>query len=107
MFAQFWVEGMSTKLDKIIMAANIYAKKGDFEKAISLYNPAQYGGGFPTFRGYATYQLSNWYEQIGDRENALLKSNLFLESYKNCDEKYRPWVEEVKARKERLISQLN
>ena len=107
MFSLFWAEGMATRLDKTIMAANIYAGKGDYEKAISLYNPSQLGPGLPTFRGYATYQLSNWYEQIGDRENALLKSNLFLESYKNCDEKYRPWVEEVKARKERLNALMN
>ena len=107
MFAPFWIEGMSSRLDKTIMAANIYANRGDYEKAISLYNPAQYGGGFPTFRGYANYQLSNWYEQIGDRENALIKSNLFLDSYKNCDEKYRPWVDEVKARRDRIIAQMN
>ncbi|NND79495.1 MAG: hypothetical protein HKN53_06330, partial [Maribacter sp.] len=107
MFSLFWAEGMATRLDKTIMAANIYAGKGDYEKAISMYNPSQLGPGLPTFRGYATYQLSNWYEQIGDSENALIKSNLFLESYKNCDEKYKPWVEEVKARKERLIAKMN
>jgi tetratricopeptide (TPR) repeat protein len=107
MFAPFWIEGMASRFDKTIMAANIYANKGDYEKAISLYNPAQYGAGFPTFRGYATYQLSNWFEQIGDRENALIKCNFFLDSYKNCDEKYRPLVEEVKDRRDRLIARMN
>jgi tetratricopeptide (TPR) repeat protein len=107
MFAPFWIESMASRLDKTIMAANVYANKGEYEKAISLYNPSQYGAGIPTFRGYAAYQLSNWYEQIGDRKNALIKSNLFIESYKNCDEKYQPWVAEVKARRERLISRMN
>jgi len=107
MFAPFWIEGMASRFDKTIMAANIYANKGDFEKAISLYGPSQYGVGTPTFWGYASYQLSNWYEQIGDRENALIKCNFFLESYKDCDEKYKPWVEEVQARRDRLISLMN
>jgi tetratricopeptide (TPR) repeat protein len=106
-FSVHWLERFSSRFDKTIMAANIYANKGDFEKAVSFYNPHQYTGGSSTFRGYATYQLSNWYEQIGDRENALTKSNLFLESYKNCDKKYQPWVEEVKARRDRLISRMN
>jgi class 3 adenylate cyclase/tetratricopeptide (TPR) repeat protein len=102
-----WIERWSSRFDKTIMAANIYANKGDFEKAISFYNPHQYMGGSSIFRGYSTYQLSNWYEQIGDANNSLTKCNLFLESYKDCDEKYQPWVEEVKVRKERLISQMN
>ncbi|MDH3652061.1 MAG: adenylate/guanylate cyclase domain-containing protein, partial [Saprospiraceae bacterium] len=106
-FSVHWIERFSSRFDKTIMAANIYANKGDFEKAISFYNPHQYMGGSSTFRGYATYQLSNWYEQIGDVNNSLTKCNLFLESYKNCDEKYQPWVEEVKARRERLISRMN
>jgi tetratricopeptide (TPR) repeat protein len=69
MFAPFWIEGMASRFDKTIMAANIFTKKGNYEKAISLYNPAQYGAGFPTFRGYATYQLSNWYKQIENQIN--------------------------------------
>ena len=42
-----------------------------------------------------------------DLKTALTKSNLFLESYKNCDEKYKPWVEEVRKRRDRLFAQLN
>ena len=107
MFAPHWIERAASRYDKTIMAANIYANKGDYEKAISFYNPSQLMSGTSLFKAYSSYQLSNWYEKIGDVKNSLTKCELFLESYKNCDEKYKPWVEEVKERRARLISQMN
>jgi hypothetical protein len=57
--------------------------------------------------GYRNYKLSQWYEAIGDMEHALIKCNILLESYKNCDAKYQAWVEEVRERKARLMARLN
>lgn len=93
--------------DKTIIAANIYAEKGELEKAISHFGPIYPVLGEEMLRGYGTYKLSQWYEEIGDTENALAKCNLFLESYKDCDEKYMPLVEEVQERQNRLIAKMN
>ena len=101
----FW-EILSSCMDKTIMQANIYAEQGDFEKAIPYFENISLHAGMEFLTGYATYQLSQWYEQIGERENALEKCNILLKTYKNCDPKYRPWVEETKKRKERLVSEI-
>ena len=93
--------------DKTIIAANIYAEKGELEKAISHFGSIYPVLGEEMLRGYGTYKLSQWYEELGDSENALAKCNLFLESYKDCDEKYMPLVEEVQERKNRLIAKMN
>lgn len=102
----YW-EIQSSCFDKTIMAANIYAEQGNFEKAISHFGHVNIIMGYELVRSYGAYKKSQWYEEIGDTENALAKCNLFLESYKDCDEKYRPWVEEVKERKDRLIAAMN
>jgi class 3 adenylate cyclase/tetratricopeptide (TPR) repeat protein len=102
----YW-EIQSSCFDKTIMAANIYAEQGNFEKAISHFGHVNIIMGYELVRSYGAYKKSQWYEEIGDTENALAKCNLFLESYKDCDEKYRPWVEEVKERKDRLIDAMN
>ena len=103
----FW-ETQAVGYDKSIMAANIYAEQGNLEDAINYFNHSYVvtlGG--ELLYGYRNYKLSQWYEAIGDINNAIIKCNILLESYKNCDEKYRPWLEEVKERKERLIAQMN
>lgn len=103
----FW-ETQAAGGDKNILAANIYAEQGQFEKAISYFDHSYVitlGG--DVMMGYRNYKLSQWYEAIGDTYNALTKCNILLESYKNCDEKYRPWVEETKERRNRLISKMN
>ena len=102
----FW-ETQSAYLDKSMLAAHIYAEQGDYLKAINYYNHSFVMVlGDALIYGYRNYKLSQWYEAIGDVDNALKRCNIFLESYKNCDEKYRPWVEEVTARKERLMARM-
>ena len=103
----YW-ESQCVFSDKTILAANTYADLGDFEKAISYFDHSYVivmGGDI--LYGYRNYKLSQWYEALGDAQKALKKSNIFLESYKNCDAKYRSWVEEVKGRKNRLIARMN
>ena len=100
----FW-ETQCAAADKSILAANIYAEQGEYEKAINYFNHSYVivmGG--DVMMGYRNYKLSQWYEAIGDTQNAMIKCNILLESYKNCDEKYRPWVDDVKKRKQRLIA---
>ena len=101
-------ETQAINLDKSIIAANSHAEQGEYERAISYFNHTlviAIGG--EIMMGYRNYKLSEWYEAIGDHQNALTRSNIFLESYKNCDEKYKPWVEEVTAHRDRLFARLN
>jgi class 3 adenylate cyclase/tetratricopeptide (TPR) repeat protein len=103
-----WWETQCAAADKSILAANIYAEQGKYKEAINYFNHSYIiimGGDM--MLGYRNYKLSQWYEAIGDYQSALTRSNIFLENYKNCDTKYRPWVDEVKARRDRLISQMN
>ena len=103
----FW-ETQCAFADKSIMAANIHAEQGEYEKAINYFNHSYsllVAGDVMT--GYRNYRLSQWYEAIGDTKNALTKCNIFLESYKNCDKKYQPWIEEVTARRDRLTTRMN
>lgn len=102
----YW-EIHSACFDKTIMAANIYAEQGDYEKAISHFGHVNIIMGYELVRTYGAYKKSQWYEALGDTKNALEKCNLFLESFKDCDEKYRPMVEETKERRNRLISLMN
>ncbi|NNF36637.1 MAG: hypothetical protein HKN68_21220 [Saprospiraceae bacterium] len=102
----YW-EIHSSCFDKTIMAANIYAERGEYEKAISHFGHVNLVPGYELVRSYGAYKKSEWYEAMGDNKNALNKCNLFLESFKDCDEKYRSMVEETKARRDRLISKMN
>ena len=58
-------------------------------------------------KGYATYRLTQLYEKNGDINKALAKCDLFLRNYKDCDDKFRPWYDEVAERQQRLIAQVN
>lgn len=55
---------------------------------------------------YATYRLSQWYEKSGNLERDLIKCELLLKTYRDCDRKYRIWLEETEKRKARLIAGL-
>ena len=97
-------EILNAQLDATMMKASIYAQRGEFDKAIPYFENLPAFFGTTLMQGYATYQLSQWYEQIGDRDNALIKCDLLLNDYQNCDEKYKPWVSETERRRARLIS---
>jgi len=99
-----WWEIQFSRIDKSIMAANIYAKRGEYEKAINHLEFYIAGALMGEYIAYNDYKLSDWYEQMGDRDKALNRCNIFLEAHQNCDEKYLPWVEEVKQRRDRLMA---
>jgi len=102
----FW-EIQTASIDKTIMKANIYAERGEYEKAIPYFENLPIGLGTEFLYGYAIYSLSDWYEQIDDWEKALAKCDYFLRTYKNCDPKYRHWIEETLKRKDRIILKMN
>lgn len=97
----YW-EIQTSCFDKSIMLASIYAEQEDYETAISYFENLPCQIGFEYIYGYTIYQLSQWYEQIGNEEKALNKCELFLKMYRDCDPEYRPWLEETKKRVERL-----
>ena len=63
--------------------------------------------GYSLSKGYATYRLTKLYELKGDLDKALYKSDLFLDLYEDCDEKYQPWVAEVTERRNRILNKVN
>ncbi len=103
----YW-EIQYSAIDKNLMQANIYAQRGDYDKAISFFN--NYYGVFiwqGEINAYQNYKLSDWYAQIGEAEKALQRCNLLLEHFQNCDEKYQPWVAEVTERRDRILNRVN
>jgi hypothetical protein len=95
-------------VDKIFMLADIYEEQQEYEKAIlRLENFPLYNTNYVSAHGYATYRLTQLYEKNGNINKALAKCNVFLKNYKDCDDKYRPWWNEVAERRRKLIDQIN
>jgi class 3 adenylate cyclase/TolB-like protein len=94
-------------MDKIFMLADIYEEQGKYEKGIQRLENLPAGSNYYKSKGYATYRLTQLYEKNGDIMKAIAKCDLLLKTYKDCDEKFRPWVEEVAERRERLIATIN
>lgn len=95
-------------VDKIFILADIYEEQQEYEKAIlRLENFPLYNTNYVSAHGYATYRLTQLYEKYGNINKALAKCNMFLKNYENCDEKYRPWWNEVAERRKRLLDQRN
>ena len=101
--AGYWVSQTSC-LDKTLLRANIYYDQGQYEKAIQTLEYPSFWLGYPLMSGYATYRLTDLYEKTGQDNKALEKCNILLENYKNCDPKYQPWVEEIRQRRDRIMS---
>lgn len=88
--------------DKTIIKAQILEEQGDFKQAIALYENIDVGAVYHLMKGFATYNLGRLYEKDGQYDKAIAKSELLIDLYKDCDEKYQPWVEEAKERRDRL-----
>ena len=94
-------------MDKIFMLADIYEAHQEYEKGIQRLENLPMWRNYHESKGYATYRLTQLYEKNGDINKALAKCNLFLRNYKDCDEKFRPWYNEVAERQQRLMAQVN
>ena len=95
-------------LDIIFILTDIYEEQQEYEKAIlRLENLPLYNTSYVVTHGYVTYRLTRLYEKRGNLDKALAKCNLFLKNYEDCDEKYRPWWNEVAERRKRLLDQVN
>lgn len=95
-------------VDKIFILADIHEEQQEYEKAIlRLENFPLYNLNYVSAHGYATYRLTQLYEKSGNISKALAKCNVFLKNYKDCDDKYRPWWDEVTERRKRLVDQIN
>ncbi len=105
--SESYIRASEACFDKIFMLADIYEEKQEYEKGIQRLENLPMWLGFHESKGYATYRLTQLYEKSGAIEKALAKCNLFLRNYKDCDEKYRPWLEEVAERRQRLINKIN
>ena len=77
------------------------------DEIIALLENIPANQGYSLSKGYATYRLTKLYELKGDIDRAIYKSELFLDLYQDCDEKYKPWVAEVTERRDRLMKQVN
>jgi TolB-like protein len=94
-------------MDKIFMLADIYEEKQEYGKGIQRLENLPMWGNYHESKGYATYRLTQLYEKNGDINKALAKCNLFWRNYKDCDERFRPWYNEVAERQQKLIAQVN
>lgn len=92
--------------DKIIMQSEIYEERGEYEKSIARLENTPHRTGYEFFKGYATYRLTEFYEKTGNSEKAIAKCDLFIKDYMHCDEKYKPWYEEVMERQKRLMAKI-
>ncbi len=88
------------------MLADIYEEQGEVDKAIAFLENIPVIHAFSMSKGYATYRLSRLYEKSGLTDKALAKCNLLIKDYADCDEKYKPWVEEVTQRRDRLMARV-
>lgn len=114
--ALFWIDSAfltppvryfhNASCDKIIILAEIYGEKREYEKSIARLENIPHQTGFEFVKGYATYRLSYFYEKVEDMDKAIAKYNLFIKDYSDCDEKYRPWLEEVTERREGVMAKL-
>jgi tetratricopeptide (TPR) repeat protein len=93
--------------DRIFILADIYEAQQEYEKGIQRLENLPMWRNYHESKGYATYRLTQLYEKNGDINKALAKCDLFLRHYKDCDEKFRPWYDEVAERQQRLITHVN
>lgn len=101
----YW-EIQTSNVDKSILAANIYAEQGLYKKSIPYYENMVATPGNIFLKGYRLYKLGQWYEKIGNTEKALKNYDLLISHYNDCDEKYKPWVENAQIGKKRLIASI-
>lgn len=101
------IEISEAALDKIFMLADIYEEQQEYEKSIQRLENLPMWRNYHESKGYATYRLTQLYEKSGEINKALAKCDLFLRNYKDCDEKFRPWWNEVAERQKRLINKMN
>lgn len=101
----FW-QSQFFSYDKSIIKADIHEEKGEYEQAIAYFENVPRVQGYEFMKPYATYRLTQLYEKAGDVNHALSKCDLLLKSFKDCDEKFKPWVEEVKDRRNNLMAKL-
>ena len=106
-YAPSWRLSQMACLDKTFMQADIYEQYGQHDKSIALLENIPATQGYALTKGYATYRLTKLYELKGEMDKALYKSDLFLNLYQDCDEKYKSWVAEVTERRNRLLKQVN
>lgn len=106
-YAPSWRLSQAACLDKTFMQADIYEQYGEYDKSIALLENIPATQGYALTKGYATYRLTKLYELAGNMDRALYKSDLFLNLYQDCDEKYKSWVAEVEERRNRLLKLVN
>jgi tetratricopeptide (TPR) repeat protein len=104
-FPGFW-ESQVACLDKTFMLADIYEQQGEYTRSIAYLENIPAVQGYGLSKGYATYRLTQLYELTEEHGKAIAKCNWLIKNYKDCDEVYRPWVEEVTARRDRLMKRI-
>ena len=97
----------SAAMDKIFMLADIYEEQEAYEKSIQHLENIPMWHTYHESKGYATYRLTQLYEKNGEIEKALAKCQLFLRNYRDCDEKYKPWLNEVMKRQKNLLNKID
>jgi len=88
--------------DKVILKAQIFEEQRAFKQSIALYENIEVGSVYHLMKGFATYNLGRLYEKDGQYDKAIAKSELLIDLYRDCDEKYKPWVAEAVERRDRL-----
>ena len=90
----------------IVILARYHENKGEYEQAIELYRERNFVGlnYFPgIFYGFSQYKQAQLYELKGDRDKALEIYDNFIHYYQDCDDKYKPWLEDAQARRDALF----
>ena len=90
----------------IITMAQYYESIADYDKAIDYYEGMLPGDIFGIYFGYLQYKLGQIYEKKGDKEKAIEYYDRLIVYYHDCDEKYKEWVMDAQARREKLFQSI-
>jgi len=84
------------------MLADIYEEKGLYNLSISRLENIPVTPDYAIVKGYTTYRLSQLYELNGQVEKAITQCDVLIQDFQSCDAQFRPWVQECRARRDRL-----
>lgn len=102
-----WTIGGYAFVENVYLA-EMRLDRGEYEEALQQFeltfnirdsNPS----GELYFWGLSMYRLGQIHQALGNEEEAITYYNMFTEVYQNCDEVYRPWVNDAEVQLALLV----
>lgn len=89
-----------------LIKGQILFEKGAYEEAYQWFYSIRDFYGVAFFIGPATLRMAQCQEKLGNKREALQNYNYFIELFQGCAPLYQPWLQEAKAAREQLMSEL-